>query len=187
MRRPQRWLSLLLVGAPLLGVVAFGGGIVVTDALEQRNTFCTACHLHEQKFTEFHPVQGHILTLAAAHNLPGDKNVKCIDCHIGATLTDKLVVKLLAARDTMTYLFGTFSEPTQLHFAIGTRTCLKCHANGGQNPAQDNAFHNTPHHRNMPPLCYDCHTVHPTAGVATRFLRQVAVKPHCDACHQAME
>jgi hypothetical protein len=33
-------------------------GIVVTDHLEENNTFCTACHLHEKKFTEFHLVQG---------------------------------------------------------------------------------------------------------------------------------
>lgn len=187
MRRLQRWLILLLVGLPCLGVVAFGGGMVVTDALEQRNTFCIACHLHEQKFADFHPVHDQVRTLAAAHNLPGERNVKCIDCHIGATFGDKLVVKMLAARDTLTYLFGTFTEPTQLHFALGSRTCLKCHPSGGQNPEQDNAFHNAPHHRNMPPLCYDCHTVHPTSSVATRFLRQVAVKPHCDQCHQAME
>src|SRR6266446_5580148 len=81
MRKIQRWLPLLLVGLPLLGAVAFGGGIVVTDHLEEDNTFCTACHLHEKKFTEFHPVDGKRITLAAAHNITGDKNVKCIDCH----------------------------------------------------------------------------------------------------------
>jgi hypothetical protein len=39
--------------------------------LEANNTFCTACHLHDKKFTEFHPVQGKRVTLAAAHNLEG--------------------------------------------------------------------------------------------------------------------
>lgn len=187
MRRHVRWLTLLLVGGPLLGAAAFWGGMVVTDVLEERNTFCIACHLHEQKFAELHPMEGQLRTLAAAHNIQGDKNVKCIDCHIGATFQDKLVIKALAARDTVTYLFGTFTEPTRLTFALGTRTCLKCHADGGQQPTQDNAFHNAPHHRNMPALCYECHTVHPTSSPATRFLRQVAVKPVCDQCHQSME
>ncbi len=79
MRTIRRWLPLLLVGLPLLGAAAFGGGIVVTDHLEENNTFCTACHLHEKKFTEFHPVQGKRVTLAAAHNLESEKKVKCID------------------------------------------------------------------------------------------------------------
>jgi hypothetical protein len=50
MWRIRRWF-LLLVGVPLLGAVTFGGGIVVTDHLEQDNTFGTACHLHEKKST----------------------------------------------------------------------------------------------------------------------------------------
>ena len=108
MRTIRRWLPLLLVGLPLLGAIAFGGGIVVTDHLEENNTFCTACHLHEKKFTEFHPVQGKRVTLAAAHNLEGEKNVKCIDCHVGATVTDKMIIKALAARDTVAYFVGAF-------------------------------------------------------------------------------
>ena len=174
MRKIRRWLPLLLVGLPLLGAAAFGGGIVVTDHLEEDNTFCTACHLHEKKFTEFHTVEGKRVTLAAAHNLEGDKNVKCIDCHIGATVTDKMIIKALA-------------EPTHLHYALGTRTCLKCHPTGGTNPERENAFHNASHHTKMPLLCYECHTVHPTASVETRFLREQTVKPLCDSCHKEME
>ena len=135
MRTIRHWLPFLLVGLPILGVAAFGGGIVITDHLEEDNTFCTACHLHEKKFTEFHPMQGKQVTLAAAHNLEGDKNVKCIDCHIGATVTDKMIIKALAARDTVAYFVGAFQEPTHLRYALGTRTCLKCHPSGGQNPA----------------------------------------------------
>jgi len=187
MRRVRRWLPFLLAGLPLLGVLAFGGGVVVTDYLEADNRFCIACHLHEQKFTEYHPVQDKQITLAAAHNLPGPQHVACIDCHIGATFTDKMIVKLLAARDTFTYLFGTFHEPTRLTFALGSRTCEKCHTTGGQNPAQDNAFHNAPHHQKMPPVCYECHTVHPTARAETRFLHERTVKPQCDICHKDME
>jgi predicted CXXCH cytochrome family protein len=183
----RRWLPLLLVGLPLLGAAAFGGGIVITDHLEEDNRFCTACHLHETKFTEFHPVQGKQVTLAAAHNLTGEKNVKCIDCHIGATVTDKMVIKAIAARDTVAYFVGAFQEPTHLRYALGTRTCLKCHPTGGQNPAQETAFHNASHHTNMPMVCYDCHTVHPTASTETRFLQEPTVKPLCDTCHKDIE
>jgi len=158
---------------------------VITDHLEEDNQFCIACHLHEKKFSAFHPVQGQWVTLAAAHNLEGDRQVKCIDCHIGATVTDKLIIKAIAARDTVAYFAGAFQEPTYLRYALGTRTCLKCHPTGGQNPGQANAFHNAPYHARMPLVCYDCHSVHPEASVATRFLRESTVQPLCDSCHKA--
>ena len=144
MRTIRRWLPLLLVGLPLLGAATFGGGIVVTDHLEENNTFCTACHLHEKKFTEFHPVQGKRVTLAAAHNLEGEKNVKCIDCHVGATVTDKMIVKALAARDTVAYFVGAFQEPTHLRYALGTRTCLSVIPLEARTPSRKTPF-TTPH------------------------------------------
>ena len=184
---PLRWLS-LLVGLPLLGIATFTTGIVVTDHLEQNNTFCTSCHpLHEKKFAEFHPLQGQHVTLAAAHNIEGDQNVKCIDCHIGATSTDKMVIKAIAARDTVAYFLGMFKEPDHLRYALGNRTCLKCHPTGGQNPEQENAFHNASYHLNMPLICYQCHTVHPPASRDTRFLRNHTVQPLCDECHKRGE
>jgi nitrate/TMAO reductase-like tetraheme cytochrome c subunit len=187
MRRIRRWLPLLLVSLLLLGAVTFGAGVVVTDYLEQNNTFCTACHLHEKKFTEFHLVEGKHITLAAAHNIAGVKNVKCIDCHIGATVHDKMVVKAIAARDTVAYFLGAFEEPTHLRYALGNRTCLKCHHTGGQNPEQEKAFHNDPYHAKLPLICYECHTVHPVASVETRFLQRQIVQPLCDDCHRRGE
>ena len=187
MRTIRRWLPLLLVGLPLLGAAAFGGGIVVTDHLEENNTFCTACHLHEKKFTEFHPVQGKRVTLAAAHNLEGEKNVKCIDCHIGATVTDKMVIKALAARDTVAYFVGAFQEPTHLRYASRDTYVPQVSSHRRQNPKQENAFHNASHHTKMPIVCYECHTMHPTASAETRFLREQTVKPLCDTCHKDME
>jgi hypothetical protein len=161
--------------------------VVITDRLEENNTFCTACHLHEEKFAQFHLLEGQRLTLAAAHNIEGDKNVKCIDCHIGATRTDKAIIKALAARDTVAYFLGAFKEPTHLRYALGNRTCLKCHPTGGQDPEEEKAFHNDPNHTNMPLICYECHTVHPPARVETRFLRQQTVQPLCDECHRRGE
>jgi hypothetical protein len=186
MRLGQRRLY-LLAGLPLLGVSMFWTGMVVTDHLEQDNTFCTSCHLHEEKFSQFHPVQGQRITLAAAHNIAGDLNVKCIDCHIGATFTDKVVIKAVAARDTVAYLVGAFQEPNHLRYPLGNRTCLKCHTSGGQSATDDKAFHNATYHFNMPLLCDQCHTVHPQADVSSRFLRQQIVQPLCHECHQRLE
>ncbi|GIX49213.1 MAG: hypothetical protein KatS3mg131_3424 [Candidatus Tectimicrobiota bacterium] len=185
-RRRRYWLS-FLVGGPLLGLTAFGGGVVVTDRLEQNNRFCISCHLHQQKYREYHPVQGERLTLAAAHNLEGERHVKCIDCHIGATLVDKVAIKALAARDTVAFFLGAYKEPDHLRYELGNRTCLKCHPTGGKNPEDKGAFHNPPYHDNMPLLCYRCHAVHPQAPAETGYLRREAVRPLCDACHAQLE
>jgi len=186
MRLRHRWLW-LLAGMPVLGVAMFWVGMVVTDHLEQDNTFCTSCHLHEEKFRQFHPVQGQRLTLAAAHNIDGALNVKCIDCHIGATFTDKVIIKAIAARDTVAYLVGAFQEPDDLRHPLGNRTCLKCHTTGGRNPEDDKAFHHATYHFNMPLLCDQCHTVHPQANASTRFLRPQVVQPLCQECHARIE
>ena len=178
MRTIRRWLPLLLVGLPPRR--GSFGGHCGHGSLGREQHVLHGLPSARKKFTEFHPVQDKRVTLAAAHNLEGEKNVKCIDCHIGATVKDKMVIKALAARDTVAYFVGAFQEPTHLRYALGTRTCLKCHPTGGQNPEQENAFHNASHHTKMPIVCYECHTVHPTASVETRFLREPTVKPLCD-------
>ena len=152
MRMRRRWLPRLLVGLPLLGAAAFWGGIVVTDHLEEDNTFCTACHLHEKKFTEFHPVESKRITLAAAHNLAGEQNVKCIDCHIGATVTDKMLIKALAARDTVAYFVGAFQGTHPPALCPGDTDVPQVSSHGRPEPrtrkclSQRRASHEPPHH-----------------------------------------
>lgn len=189
MRLKQYWLLLLLV-LLISGVAAFGAGIAITDYLEQDNEFCISCHLtdqkrlHQEKLTTFLPMQGQITTLAAAHYV-GEKRgtFKCVDCHNGATFTDKLLIKAQAARDTVAYFMGSFQEPDHMRFALGNRVCLKCHTTSGRNPHNDTAFHNASYHTDLPFVCYECHAVHPPAGSDTRFLRRHTVQQLCDSCH----
>jgi hypothetical protein len=189
MRFLQRWLMVLLAGGPVAGAAAFGLGIVVTDYLEQDNAFCISCHvtsatrLHQDKFDTFFPVAGRITTLAAAHHGAGDKQFKCVDCHNGATLADKLRIKVQAAGDTVAYFLGDFEEPGDLRFPLGNRLCLECHAMGGRNPDKETAFHNAGDHDSLPFICYECHTVHRPASRETRFLKREIVQPLCDHCH----
>ena len=173
----------------MAGAAALGLGIVVTDYLEQDNVFCISCHadgakrLHQKKFDTFFPIAGQITTLAAAHHGAGDKLFKCVDCHNGATITDKLRIKLQAAGDTVAYFLGDFEEPELLRLPLGNRLCLECHKTGGRIPDKETAFHFASHHRNLPFVCYDCHTVHRPAKRETFFLRRDIVQPLCDDCH----
>ena len=189
MRFLPRWLLLGLLGAPVVGAGTFGVGIAVTDHLEKNNAFCISCHLveakrlHHDKFHTFFPVDGQINTLAAAHHGAGDEPFKCVDCHNGATVTDKLLIKAQAARDTVAYLLGDFEEPDHMRFSLGNRVCLQCHITAGKNAQKKSAFHNAAHHSNLPLICYECHTVHHQASRETSFLKRDIVQPLCDDCH----
>jgi nitrate/TMAO reductase-like tetraheme cytochrome c subunit len=189
MRLLQRWLIILLAGGSVVGAAAFGMGIVVTDYLEQDNAFCISCHvtsatrLHQDKFDTFFPVARRITTLAAAHHGAGGKLFKCVDCHNGVTITDKLRIKVQAAGDTAAYFLGDFKEPKLLRFPLGNRLCLECHTTGGRNPDKETAFHFASHHGSLPFTCYECHTVHRPASRETRFLARDIVQPLCDDCH----
>ena len=175
--------------AAAVGIVGFAAGAVITDRLEQDNSFCIACHrpekpLHAEVYRGFYPLGGKLVTLAAAHNVKG--HVKCIDCHIGADVKDYLVVKAKAAWDAGKWLVGVYKDPETMSYSLGDRTCSKCHLDGGQNPEVEKAFHNAPYHRDPRNRCSDCHRSHLKAFAETRFLLRSFVRPRCDRCHQAI-
>jgi nitrate/TMAO reductase-like tetraheme cytochrome c subunit len=173
-----KWLAALIA----CGFVSFVAAMEVTDYLEEDNRFCISCHLHEQIFDAFMTATPTLVTLAGAHHHKGE--TKCIDCHIGATFTDKVIIKAIAGWDTFKYLAGRFKEPDHLRFPLGDRTCLKCHPDGGQSQARAEAFHNDPNHRNMRFECVACHQSHPRRDPATLFLEPTLVRPICQECHQ---
>ena len=167
-------------GLLAFGFVSFVASVEVTDRLEEDNRFCIACHLHERTLENFLTDTPTLVALAGAHH---QGEVKCIDCHIGATLTDKLIVKAIAGWDTLKYFSGRFKEPDHLRFPLGDRMCLKCHTDGGQSQTRAGAFHNEVNHRGMPFECVMCHQSHPRRDPATLFLEQTIVRPVCQECH----
>jgi hypothetical protein len=173
-----KWTAILLA----FGFVSFVASIEVTDHLEEDNRFCIACHLHEDIFKNFMTDTPRLVALAGAHLHKGE--VKCIDCHIGATHTDKLIVKAMAGWDTVQYFMGNFKEPDHLRFPLGDRTCLKCHTDGGQSKTRAGAFHNEPNHRNMHFECVGCHQSHPVRDPSVLFLEEAIVRPVCHECHK---
>lgn len=177
----MRWLK--WTGALIaFGFVSFVASVEVTDHLEEDNRFCISCHLHEQILENFMTDTPQLVALSGAHHHKGE--VKCIDCHIGATLTDKVIIKAIAGWDTVQYFVGNFKEPEHLRFPLGDRTCLKCHPDGGQSQTRTGAFHNYSTHRNMRFECVVCHQSHPVRDPSTFFLEQAIVRPVCQECHK---
>lgn len=179
MVRRRVWAVSLLVAC---GVVSFLAGVEVTDRLEQDDRFCIACHVPRmiQIYENSQPVAGRAATLAGVHV---KRQVKCIECHIGATIQDKVIIKAIAAKDTVKYFSGLFKDVQSLSYPLGDRTCLKCHPEGGQNPQRADAFHNAPYHRDPRNQCSDCHRSHVEAPAEARFLPRDTVKLLCDSCH----
>ena len=192
MGRSRRWLWLLLVGAPVAAAASFGAGLAVTDRLEQDNRFCIACHvssekrLHQDKYDGFLPVDGLAASLAAAHHGSKREPFKCVDCHNGATFTDKLMIKAQAASDSIAYFLGDFEEPRSMRFSLGNRLCQACHFKAGDTTGKTASFHQADYHAKLPFICYECHQVHLQTKRETQFLERDVVQPLCDECHSQL-
>ncbi len=193
MGRALPWLALgALVSAPL--------GWVVTDRLEQDNTFCVACHLepgrplHQAKLDDLAAMPP--LTLAAAHGgspLEGreDPAFRCIDCHGGTGPVGRARVKLLSAKDAFWYVTGRFDEPEEMHWPLWDADCRKCHDSfePGDATGGDPRFHELAvHNEALGVACVACHRVHDPGGLpGHHFLHPAQVRARCAECHPEYE
>ena len=92
---------------------------------------------------------------------------------IGATVTDKMIIKFLAARDTVAYFVGCVpgTHPSRAT-PLGRARVSSAIPPEARTPSRENAFHNASHHTKMPLFAMNVTPMHPTASVETRFLRE---------------
>jgi hypothetical protein len=187
----------LAVGGAALALLLAPIGWMASDRLEQRNEFCTACHLrdgsplHRAKAEDFaaRPPS----TLAAAHAAAGvdgraDPAFRCIDCHGGTGAVGRVRVKLLSARDAFWYAVGRFEEPDRMRWPLWDDDCATCHARFEERapaPGVDPAFHELAvHNAELGVACVACHAAHEGGGLADHdFIRPAAVRARCAECH----
>ena len=142
----------------LLGVAGAPVGWAVSDRFESDNEFCVACHLdsgrrlHDRKMRGFEADPA--VTLASLHAL---EDVRCIDCHGGASFPNKLRVKAVAARDAVRYFLGTFEEPSAMAHPLWDEDCIQCHA--AYESSRDDDFHAFEAH-NVGGFAYSCVACH---------------------------
>lgn len=161
----------------------------ITDRLEWDNRFCVACHLdertplHEQKLAEFEAFPAP--NLASAHR-GAEPEFRCIQCHGGASLPNKVRVKLVAARDAGKWVIGRFREPDRMHHPLWDEDCALCHPS--YQPAREDDYHAIADHNviDFAYRCVDCHLAHPTSGVSPQFdfLDREVVLAICGQCHE---
>lgn len=182
---------------PLLVLLLGGVGWGVSDRLEQQNDFCNACHLADgiplhietrEKFDRVMPVD-----LAGVHGRGWvedreDSAFRCIDCHAGTGAVERTKVKLLAARDGLRYVIGSFDEPEGMPFDLSPATCKGCHPGFRHSAAPGwtlEAYHGRDGHdtKEAPP-CVHCHTVHEDGGDAfAYYMRRARIDRKCRECH----
>jgi hypothetical protein len=179
----------LLLCAAALGAAGGSAGWVITDQLESNDEFCVSCHLedgtplHERKLAEYREAPA--ASLAAVH-LAAESGFRCIDCHGGASPPNRIRVKLVAARDALLYLAGTFEEPTRMEHPLWDEDCARCHAR--YSPARDDAFHAIAQHNvDFEVACVSCHRSHPQSDRgAHQWIEPEVVRPLCLTCHEEL-
>lgn len=170
-----------------------------TDRLEERDAFCTSCHLpsglplHTDNAADFRARPA--VSLAVAHAAAGndareDGAFRCIDCHGGTGLGGRTRVKLLSLRDGLIYLTGRFEEPHGMTWPLQDADCRRCHTEfASASAASENwgtpDFHALAvHNRELGVDCVSCHLAHEHGGLADRnFLHPQPVRTQCAGCH----
>ncbi len=177
-----------MLGILLLLILPVPGFIVVDKvvySLEKRDTFCIACHLHEKKYKEFTAPISEQVSLAAKHHSP--KGVRCIDCHKGEGVWERLGVLTIAGFDTLVYFVGLHKEPKHLRFPLSNETCLKCHRKDMvPKGSYSTKYHDLTPHANLSIQCAECHQAHPDGNPKLQFLIEDQVIPICKRCHTTM-
>ncbi|HET7875614.1 MAG TPA: multiheme c-type cytochrome [Methylomirabilota bacterium] len=191
-RRTLAWCAVALAGSALIATLSLVG----LAAKERDDTFCVACHLHEEKFKRFTSVP--FTDLTAPHHA---KDVRCIDCHGGADAAMRARVWFLAAIDTGRYLVGRAREPDRMQLPLRSKECSQCHTpivkrppaalSAEQEEAMEgragNAYHAIRPHDAVRMSCMRCHPAHTIDGdPKAQFIARRRVEPICRECHKTL-
>lgn len=187
----------------LVGLIALAAPASYVSVTEERNVFCTSCHLKpEQTYYERSLVRSRndALDLASAH---AAASVDCVGCHRGNQgLRDRIIALGLGSRNTVKFVLGQY-DPNHARVAVGfllTDSCVRCHVaepeRGGVRPGEVSpmvapGFENHFHTMLFDPktktsvTCASCHQAHREAFPELQFLdRTKIVLPVCEKCHQ---
>ncbi|GBD85496.1 cytochrome c nitrite reductase pentaheme subunit [bacterium BMS3Abin02] len=177
--------ALVFGGLVALGALALVAGGLSGAHLENRDTFCAACHSQPESAFVTRSLAASPTDLASFHRA---KAVRCIDCHSGPGVMGRTSALALGARDAMRYFTGRFTQPAPLTRSIADTQCTKCHAEVANRQNFQNHFHvflarwqaQSPGAAS----CVRCHESHISDGdVRIGFLNEARTTQVCQACH----
>ena len=189
-----------LAAVVVLGLVAGTGGTAVGLTLEENNEFCTQCHTQPEYdfwlrtlvvLKNPHEVSDlatfHIVPMAE-NKKPSREPLKCISCHGGVTLPDRLTTMFeLGALDTFKFVALDIQQPAKLSHPLPNSYCLQCHQADVERKGFDNHFHNKQTEPKAPAVnCTSCHVSHAESDSLNKFILRDAAFPNCNACHKEL-
>lgn len=155
----------------IFSAVIFGAGVVFAGAfnaaLEYTNTteFCTSCHSMQTNLNE--------LKEKMHWKNPSGAHAGCADCHVPKDFTNKMIAKVVAAKDVFYEIMGTIDTPEKYEAhrldmaqrvwakmkASDSRECKSCHAFGHMDTDEQDKFARRKHEKapERGQTCIDCH------------------------------
>lgn len=196
------WSHKLITAASVvvLGLVGTGAGAAVGLTLEESNEFCASCHTQPEydfwmRTQTVAKKPDEVADLATFHIVPMEGNkkpnreaLKCISCHGGPTLPDRLeTATTLGALDTLKFVALDIVQPAKLSHPLPNSFCLQCHESDVSRIGFDNHFHNKLTDPKAPAFnCTSCHVSHAESDVLNKFILREAAYPNCNMCHKEL-
>jgi nitrate/TMAO reductase-like tetraheme cytochrome c subunit len=149
MRKPSRVLVLAILSIAILLLAA--GSSLAVSRLEERDTFCIACHTlpeaaYHERAVQYAGAAQTAPDLSTRHYQLEEGAFRCIDCHRGEdTLRHRLLAQSLSARDTLKWILGradpALEKGTVTVPLLVDAACVRCHAETLSRRGFENHFH----------------------------------------------
>ncbi len=156
----------------ILGVLAiFAAGIAFAGAFNwgleytNRTEFCTSCHSMQTNLNELQE-KLHWKSVSGVH-------AGCADCHVPKEFKEKMIAKVMAAKDVYHEIMGTIDTPEKYEArrlqmaeavwakmkASGSRECKSCHSFAHMDFSEQDKFARRKHQNadDRGQSCIDCH------------------------------
>jgi cytochrome c-type protein NapC len=156
----------------ILGVLAiFAAGIAFAGAFNwgleytNRTEFCTSCHSMQTNLGELKE-KLHWKSVSGVH-------AGCADCHVPKEFKEKMIAKVMAAKDVYHEIMGTIDTPEKYEArrlqmaeavwakmkASGSRECKSCHSFAHMDFSEQDKFARRKHQNadDRGQSCIDCH------------------------------
>jgi len=164
--KPRSWFRRLLVVALIFFAGAvFAGLFNVGLEYTNRTEFCTSCHSMKTNLAELEE-KVHWKSRSGVH-------AGCADCHVPKDFKEKMIAKVMAAKDVYHEIMGTIDTPEKYEArrldmaqrvwakmkASDSRECKSCHGFAHMDFSEQDRFARKKH-ENAPDrgqTCIDCH------------------------------
>ena len=164
--KPRSWFRRLLgVAVIFFAGVVFAGLFNVGLEYTNRTEFCTSCHSMKTNLAELQE-RVHWKSRSGVH-------AGCADCHVPKDFKEKMIAKVMAAKDVYHEILGTIDTPEKYEArrlemaqrvwakmkASDSRECKSCHGFAHMDFSEQDRFARKKHENatDRGQTCIDCH------------------------------